>query len=67
MAIFRPLKNKLHIFAPNMEVKMLMSYMCLTVDSTILYWSAMYFKPNHFRRKVRRLSGGEGFKVNHPV
>jgi len=63
----RPLKDKLCGFAPNIKVKIFMSYMCLTVHSNIIHWSAMCFRSTPFRKKVRGLSGGEGFEVNHPV
>lgn len=71
VATLRPLKNKLHLFVcvcvPNKTVKIVFSCTCLTVDSDIMRWSATYFKPSHFRKKVRRPSGDGEFKVNHPV
>lgn len=50
VATFTPLKTKLHLFPPNIKVKILMSYLCLTLDSTIMRWSAVYFKSNHSER-----------------
>lgn len=66
-AAFRPLKNKLHVFALVIKVKIVMFCMCLTINANSIFWSAMYFKSNPFRKKVRRLSGGEGFQITHPV